>query len=188
LYGFLEKDISYINISTETITPDHPFFDRYYKYWLMDAPIGNPKGSALAKNKRYLNGFLDGLGIRSGVSGFDFKVGSQWMCLSSNALYFLLHEMNVDLYEYFRYTKIADECLIHTFINKLIEEGRMPKNSIRPSLHFIDFVTEGRIPGLPRIMDETDVDRLKESGKFFTRKLDFENSKKLINELDRLGR
>jgi len=186
LYEYLEEDVSYINIGSDTITPSHPFFDRYYKYWLMDVPIGNPKGNALVENKDYLNKFLGTLGYRNGVAGFDFKVGSQWMCISSNVMFYLLHEMSNELYEYFRYSKIADECLIQTFVNKLVEDNKVPSESIKSNLHFIDFENEGRIPGLPRVMDETDFQRLMESNKFFTRKLDFESSHELINKLNGL--
>ncbi len=184
LFDFLLDGVSYINIGSETVNSNHPFGDRYYKYWLMDIPVGNPKGNALVENKKYLDNFLSGMNRPDGVPGYDFRVGSQWMCLSNEIMTFLLDEMNKSLYEYFRYTKIPDECLIHTFISGLIKDGLVSQDKISPSIHFVDFENQGRVPGFPRVVDETDLDRLLESGKFFVRKVSHVVSDELITQLN----
>lgn len=120
-------------------------------------------------------------------NGYQLYKGSAWWCISEELARYITNEYisNKPLRQYFKSSFGSAETLIQTiafnspFKEKCIEfDGPYPGLAELTPMHFIDYEP------VIKVMDESDYERLMESGKMFTRKLLSGKSDKLVKMLE----
>jgi hypothetical protein len=111
--------------------------------------------------------------------GWEPYGGSQWWCLSSACINYVLRFIreNPTFCRYFKNVNIPDESMFHT----LIANSRFGAET-HGDVVYVDWKNPN--PNYPRTLDESDFDSLKASAKLFGRKFDSNTSRGLINKID----
>lgn len=107
--------------------------------------------------------------------------GSQWWCLSREALEYLsgFLDNNPKVLRFFKGVPIPDEMSFQT----LLHSSPFQQAVVSDDLHYVDFDRPN--PTYPRILDKTDVDRLRASAKLFARKFDIARGAGIFDLIDR---
>lgn len=107
--------------------------------------------------------------------------GSQWWCLSREALDYMSGylDRNPSVVRFFRHVAVPDETVFQTLVyNSPFEQGIVADN-----LHYVDW--ERPNPYYPRVLDLSDFDRICSSDKLFARKFDISFDQKILDLIDR---
>lgn len=117
---------------------------------------------------------------RSFYRGWEPHGGSQWWCLSREALAWVFSNIrkHPGAVRYFRFVFIPDESMIHTILGNSPYRGKIAED-----LHYVDW--ERPNPSLPRMLDEEDFDLLKKTPRLMARKLHPKKSSGLLDRIDR---
>ena len=107
--------------------------------------------------------------------------GSQWWCLSREALEHLSGYLdnNPKVVRFFKNVPLPDETIFQT----LLHNSPFRHAIISDDLHYID--RDRPNPTSPRVLDETDIDRLRGSPKLFARKFDMARGAGVLDLIDR---
>ncbi len=107
--------------------------------------------------------------------------GSQWWGLTREAILWLAEYLthNPGLARYYRHTFIPDESMIQTM---LANSPFAASLSAQP-IHYIDWLRPN--PKYPRTLDQEDFDRLQAAPELFARKLNQDQSRELLDRIDR---
>ncbi len=123
------------------------------------------------------------------MNGLLWKLykGSAWWCISEELADYVqtIYEHEESIRRYFRDSFCPAETVIQTiafntprWANKcILTEGEYPGLAALTPLHFIDY------DPVVRVLDETDYDRLMESGKMFCRKVVSGKSDRLVQQI-----
>ena len=114
-------------------------------------------------------------------AGWEPHGGSQWWCLSREAIVWLDRyvRQHAGLGWYFRLVFIPDEAMIQSMMANSPFAGRISDET----LTYIDWDRPN--PKYPRTLDDEDLERLRASGKLFARKMHPERSRELMDRIDR---
>jgi hypothetical protein len=112
--------------------------------------------------------------------GLEPHGGSQWWCLSRECLVYIdaFLEKNQSVIRYFRHVFIPDE----SFFQTIVSSARFARNVENDDLHFIDWDRPN--PAYPRTFEYTDLEMLRDSGKFFARKFDMARDERILDLID----
>jgi len=169
----------HMNISDAVISELHPFYDRVAYSWPMDSDSTNPK---TIKDK-YLADYLKYYKEKKNLD-MEIKVGANWMMLP-RCIVDSIKSKDLSVYDaQFKYSRNADEFYFQTIIHSMIQSGELDQSNIVKNLHYSDFSKDGIIPGRPKVLDDSDLKDLLDSGKYFARKMDLRVSMKLKLMLD----
>lgn len=105
---------------------------------------------------------------------------ANWFTISKNAVFYLLDffKKHPEIIRFYKYCWGADEFIFATTLY-----NSHFKNHLQDNLVYVDW--RGQTNGHPRILRETDYDKLIQSEKLFARKLDSPDSEKLIELLEK---
>ena len=118
---------------------------------------------------------------------FPIYRGSQWWCLSGEAIKYLLRFLkeNGKTIRFFRYTHCPDEMFFQTILmNSNFRKKVLPKDANHDcGSHYIEWVsTKGR---QPKVLTEKDYNNIINSKAMFTRKMESKVSQSLIEKLEK---
>lgn len=131
----------------------------------------------LADTSRRIDQILSSIGIRRSMR-YQFRWGSQWMDLTSGTVKETLRFLQSDkaFIRRFRYTFCPDE----VFFQTAIENSNGRRATQLPPSRFIDWTTG---PEFPRVLRQSDLERLEGSPALFARKLDNDVDSEIIEAL-----
>lgn len=112
---------------------------------------------------------------------FELVGRANWFTITFNAVKYLedFFSQNTTYDKFFRLTWGADELYFSTAL------FNSPfRNFIEPNLVYVDWT--GQKEGHPRILVETDFEKIKKSNQFFARKIDWETSQGLLQKLEEI--
>jgi hypothetical protein len=124
---------------------------------------------------------------RGTPAGLALHKGSQWWCLSDEAIGHVrgFMERNRDIVSFFRRTFAADETFFQSIVAARAPERafRVPQN-LRGAhaAHYLDWSDPTAYS--PKTLDESDLERLRDSGALFARKFDETRSARLLELID----
>lgn len=146
---------------------EQEFIDRTKYYWNIDKDQNVSFDDIKTQQKNNINRH-DGL-------RFNLFKGSQWWCLKSDAIDFILNyiDHNPDFVELMKYSSIPDESFFHS-----IMMNSPYKESINNfNFTYLNWVVVPLPKGCePKVLDFKDYYRIMESGKLFARKFEYEKS------------
>ena len=106
--------------------------------------------------------------------------GSQWWCLSRDSLLYIDDYLtkNPKVLRFFRNVSVPDESLFQT----LVYNSPFQPQVLSDDLHYADW--ERPNPNYPRILDESDLERIRTSNKLFARKFDIARDRRILDLID----
>jgi hypothetical protein len=124
--------------------------------------------------------------------------GSQWWALTQECVEFILDflDKNKYYYQFMKYTKVPDEMFFHSLVRASLFRDQIYQDFSNLSdkaavseisehgCHYIDWNAEGVI--LPKVLDLSDLDRLKASNALFARKIRYPVSLDLVDQLEKM--
>lgn len=170
------KDNSFVEID------DRPYTERYDLYHLNDVvnvlsfPYNKIEG-ALAKLQKVVNRLVR---LRESV-GFKIYKGSNWWSINKDMFDYikLFLRENKDYIGRFRHTSCCDEIFFHT----IMFNSAWKKSIVTDNLRYVDWHRKYKNETLPRVLDETDYERIINTSSFFCRKIDPVISSKLKDKI-----
>lgn len=118
---------------------------------------------------------------RKNTVGMNFYFGSEWWCLNSKTIEWILNflKKNRDYYQFFSACSTPDESFFHT----LVMNSPYMKN-IQDYLHYVDWSED---KSSPKTLTMEDFPKIEKSGKLMARKFDIKGDRKIIEELPIIG-
>jgi len=176
IYSYLNKNYGTQYLEFKSI-PDTSWNlnggeDRFRYYWFVDE-IGYHDSHILYK-LQYQNNLQ-----RQIIPNFDFFGGSQWWCITTECVYYIVEflKKNPDYLKFFKYSHIPDELFFHCIIMNSFMSEQVVNNNLR----YIDWNTSS---GHPKILTLDDLNSMKQSNKFWARKIQLPTSENLLKALD----
>ena len=108
--------------------------------------------------------------------------GSQWWCLTHECVSYI-HQFLLDnpsCVRYFKRVFIPDE----TMFQSMVANSSFAKHIFGADLRYVDWTNPN--PLLPRILEETDFEKIRSSPNLIARKFDADKSRELLNQIDKL--
>jgi hypothetical protein len=107
--------------------------------------------------------------------------GSQWWCLTHECISYIRQFLldNPSYVRYFKRVFIPDE----TMFQSLVANSSFAEHNFGADLRYIDWTNPN--PTCPRILDQSDFDRLRNSPNLIARKFDIDKSHELLNNIDK---
>ena len=108
--------------------------------------------------------------------------GSQWWCLTHECVSYI-HQFllkNSSFVRYFKHVFIPDETMFQSIVANSSFAGRI----FGADLRYIDWANPN--PTYPRILDESDFDKISHSPNLIARKFDPDKSRELLDKIDKL--
>ncbi|WP_159020230.1 beta-1,6-N-acetylglucosaminyltransferase [Algibacter sp. L3A6] len=142
-------------------------FDRLDRYWLM-----HNKNRKFVKITGRLTLFIQRLiGVKKKRYPLDYYAGSNWLNLTHESLdvVFNFLKKNPSFLEKLKYSRATDEI----WIQSIIMNSHLKELVINNDLRYIDWETG---PNYPKILDNTDLPKIKKSNSLFARKFDSKNT------------
>lgn len=139
----------------------------YYPYWLIGKTIPQRVVKKLYNIATGGTGHTFKLIRRTPPANLKLFFGSQWWCLSNEAMGWILEfiKNNNEVCDFFRKTLVPDESFFQTlFMNSPYAEN------VEPNLVYMDW-SEGK--NSPKVLTIEDWDAIKESKKLLARKIDY---------------
>ncbi len=114
---------------------------------------------------------------RKNTLGLEFRFGAQWFCLNSDCMHYVYEyiDSHPQLMIFFNHSVVPDECFVQTVI-----ANSEFFDTVHPMLTYVDW-SEGKAS--PKILNEQDFEKLKNSKKLLARK--FEEIPVNIKELSK---
>ncbi len=143
------------------------FIDRTKYYWNIDNDTNISFDDIQTQQKNNVN-------RRDGLK-FNLFKGSQWWCLSSDVIDFILNyiENNSDFVELMKYSSIPDESFFHSIVMSSPYKDKIQNFNFT----YLNWVEVPRPKGCePKVLGFKDYYHIKESGKLFARKFEYEKS------------
>lgn len=114
---------------------------------------------------------------RKNVTGLKFYFGSQWWCLNSSMVYWIMEYINQNpmYYKYYSKCLCPDESFFHTLVM-----NSPYKETVQDYLHYIDW-SEGKHS--PKTLTKNDLPSLLKSDKLMARKFDVRVDCDVIQEI-----
>lgn len=109
--------------------------------------------------------------------------GWNWFSLSKKVVEYIIdyYDNHPEFIRRFRFTTCCDELVFSSIVYPVAEDLQIVK---RNSLRYVDWFPNRPYTSLPLVLDERDYDSIIRSGMFFCRKVDAEQSRKLLDMLD----
>lgn len=85
-------------------------------------------------------------------------------------------------YRRFKYTHCCDELIYSTILNPVSEEFRIVR---RNSLRYVQWRPKRQYKSLPLVLNTNELEDIKKSGALFCRKVELQESKELLDSLDK---
>jgi Core-2/I-Branching enzyme len=120
--------------------------------------------------------------IRRGLPyGMKPYGGSQWWCLTYECVAAIdkVVRSKPKVLRYFRNVFIPDEIIFQT----IVSNSRFAGDVLCDDLHYADWTRPNPWP--PRILDASDFERIRSSGKLFARKFDIAHDRSVLDKIDR---
>lgn len=109
--------------------------------------------------------------------------GWNWFSLSKRVVEYIINycDNHTEFIRRFRFTACCDELVFPSIVYPRADDLQIVE---RNSLRYVDWRPNRPYTSLPLILDERDYDSIIHSGMFFARKVELEQSKKLLDMLD----
>lgn len=147
-------------------------------------------------DSRLMHGLrLSGRFRRKSYGKIPLYHGSQWWALSRRAVGFILDFLKAhpDYTRFHRYSYCPDEVFFLSIVKSApfadrishdFERHDLPRDASVSGAHYIDWHRCSNAGRSPKVLDESDFERLMASGALFARKFDWGMSKGLLDKID----
>lgn len=183
LQAFLQKNAGreFVQFQKEKISEKN--FKRVKYYYLLQEYVGKKKNIfwAIQKISVLLQKAVGIDRTKKNRNFEEFQMGANWFSIT-NALAHYVVKQKLEIEQTFKYTQNGDELFLQTIIlNSPFRQNLYHlkfDNSTESNLRYVYWEND-----TPKILSDTDFQRLKSGNEFFARKFDYQTSQGLINKL-----